>query len=77
MRNDGGRCGEGSCRRPPQHVEQDTLPAYQRLITDNPTYAREVIGSSVHDRIEMQRLEHRIDDIILDLATDWDVGVDW
>ena len=58
-------------------ITQDTLPAYQQLITNDPAYAREVIGSSIHDRIEMERLDDRIDDIILDLATDWDVGVDW
>jgi len=58
-------------------IEQDTLPAYQELLRENPELARDIVASPVHDRIELQRLANRIDDIIIDLTTDWDVRIDW
>lgn len=57
-------------------IERDTLPAYQRLLDEDPARAREIIATPVGERIEDQRLVHHIDDIAHHLATDWDVRVE-
>ncbi|QGG96647.1 hypothetical protein [Actinomarinicola tropica] len=57
-------------------IERDTLPAYQRLLEEDPARARAIIATPVGERIEDQRLVHQIDDIAHHLATDWDVRVE-
>jgi hypothetical protein len=60
-------------------IEQDTLPAFQELLSNDPELARELAKMSVEDRIEAVRLDDRIDDIAVHLLTSWDVSmdVDW
>ncbi|MGH3322547.1 MAG: hypothetical protein ACRDN9_20695, partial [Streptosporangiaceae bacterium] len=58
-------------------IEEDTLPAYLGVVDGDPAQAEEIIGSDVHDRIEEQRLVHRVDDIAGRFATDWDVRIEW
>lgn len=52
-------------------IEQDTLPAYQELITEDPERAREIIATPVPERIDDYRLEERLDDLEHQLL-DWD-----
>ncbi|MGQ0625085.1 MAG: WXG100 family type VII secretion target, partial [Sporichthyaceae bacterium] len=54
-------------------LESDTLPAYQRLLADDPGLAGEIIGSDVADRIEANRLHHHVDDIAERLSSGWDI----
>src|SRR5207253_862167 len=54
-------------------IIEDTLPAYQRLLEENPQGARDLVGSSIPDRIDDQRLQHQWDDILRRLLTDWDL----
>ena len=56
-------------------ISQDTLPAYQHLLDTDIDRARSIIASDVAGRVEDQRLIHQVDDILLRLVTDWDVGV--
>lgn len=56
-------------------IEQDTLPRYQSLLTDDPDRARALIAGSAEDRIAGYRLTERIDDIVGQML-DWDVDVD-
>ncbi|UAL30656.1 hypothetical protein K8W59_03830 [Nocardioides rotundus] len=56
-------------------IEQDTLPAFQQLLRDDPQRARDLIGQNVGDRIGDYRLEQRIDEILAQLAN-WRVDVD-
>jgi hypothetical protein len=56
-------------------IEKDTLPAFQKLLAENPEEARRIIGSSVHDRIGDQRMYHHVDDIVGQMF-DWDVDFD-
>lgn len=56
-------------------IANDTLPAFQQLLADDPERARELIAADVGDRIDDYRLQHRIDDIIEQLG-DWDVDLD-
>jgi uncharacterized protein YukE len=56
-------------------IELDTLPAYQKLLAEDAERARELIGSSVHDRIGDQRIYHQVDDIVGQMF-DWNVDFD-
>ncbi|MGI8938436.1 MAG: hypothetical protein ACR2JF_09550 [Iamia sp.] len=56
-------------------IVDDTLPAYQGLLADDPEGARAIIDSPVADRIDDQRLRHQVDDIVERLL-DWDVDID-
>jgi hypothetical protein len=58
------------------YVQNDTLPAYQRLLAEHPELARAIISSPVDDRIEQQRIVHRVDDLAGHLVTDWGIDVD-
>ncbi len=55
-------------------IENDTLPAYQELLRDDPELADEIIGSDIADRIEEYRLANRLDDIV-GILLNWDVRV--
>ncbi len=57
-------------------IIDDTLPAYQSLLADDPDLARELIATPLSERIDDYRLERRIGPILHDLATDWDVYLD-
>ncbi len=56
-------------------IEQDTLPAFQRLLREDPEAARALIGSSVADRIEEQHMYAvpRVLEDVEHVLTDWDV----
>ncbi len=56
-------------------IEEDTLPRFQELLANDPDRARDLIGSSVEDRIGDYRTTERIDDIVEQML-DWDVDVD-
>ena len=56
-------------------IERDTLPAYQRLLAEDPDRARAIIGSPIHGRIDENRLQQRIPDLV-DHFTDWSVRVE-
>lgn len=58
------------------YITEDTLPAYQRLLREQPELAREIIGSEVAGRIDDYRLYHRIDSLLAHYLTDWGVDVD-
>ena len=55
-----------------QLIEQDTLPAYQRLLDTNPGEARRILETPVGERIDDYRLTERYDEILGQLL-DWDV----
>ena len=57
-------------------ISEDTLPAYQELVAEDPERAREIVSSDVGDRIDHYRLHHRIDDILWHFGTDWGVDFD-
>lgn len=54
-------------------IEEDTLPAYQRLLREDPDLAHALIAADVATRVEEYRLTERADQIVLDLLTDWEV----
>lgn len=56
-----------------QLITQDTLPAYQRLLQENPALAQQIIGSNFNERMESQRLSNQIDDIVKRFIDGWDV----
>jgi len=56
-------------------IQQDTLPAFEKLLAERPQDAHDVIASDVHDRIDHYRLDERVDDILGQL-THWSVDVD-
>jgi hypothetical protein len=55
-------------------IEQDTLPAYQHLLSTDFNAARGIVASDFAARPDAQRLSHQWDDIIKRLS-DWDVDV--
>jgi hypothetical protein len=56
-------------------IENDTLPAYQKLLAEHPEEVRAMLTASVQDRIDDARIATNIDDILARLA-DWDVRVE-
>lgn len=56
-----------------QLITQDTLPAYQKLLHDNPELAQQIIGSNFNQRMESQRLSNQIDDIVKRFIDGWDI----
>ncbi|MDQ3885799.1 MAG: hypothetical protein M3308_01980, partial [Actinomycetota bacterium] len=58
------------------YISHDTLPAYQRLLRDHPEQAREIVASSVEDRISKQRMANRWPQLAEDLLTGWHLSVD-
>ncbi|MFD0000248.1 hypothetical protein [Nocardia sp. NPDC127526] len=52
-------------------IEQDTLPAYQRLLTEDPARAREIIASDFGTRMDDQRLANRWDEILTHFNWHW------
>ena len=45
-------------------IKQDTLPAYQDLLANNPQQARDIIGSDFNDRVEQHRPTNNIPGIM-------------
>jgi len=58
------------------YITNDTLPAYQRLLSDDPERARQMAASDVGGRIDDYRIYHRMDDLIVKYTTDWRVDFD-
>ncbi|WP_375493751.1 hypothetical protein [uncultured Jatrophihabitans sp.] len=59
------------------YIRHDTLPAYYNLLDKNGgADARTLIGSSIDDRIQQQRLGNRIPQLLHDGLTDWGLEVD-
>lgn len=52
-------------------IEQDTLPAYQRLAED-PNQLRQLVTDDFDARVDDQRMVHKIDDLAEHFLTDWD-----
>ncbi|GAB3994035.1 WXG100 family type VII secretion target [Nocardioides marmoraquaticus] len=52
-------------------IEEDTLPAYQDLLRDDPDRLRDLVGSDFDGRVDDFRLTERAPGLIHDLATDW------
>ncbi len=57
------------------YVTNDTLPAYQKLLADNPDEVRQIVASSVDSRIEQQRLANRWPQLVKNLLEDWNISV--
>ena len=55
-------------------IERDTLPAYQRFITEDPEKARELIASPIGTRVGRFRLLRRAGVIAAAALTHWRVG---
>jgi hypothetical protein len=53
------------------YITHDTLPAYQRIVHDYPTEARQIIASPVEDRVAQQRLAARWPQLATHLITSW------
>jgi len=58
------------------YITNDTLPAYQELLREDPDRARAIIGSDVGERIDDYRIYHRLDSILWHYTTDWGVDFD-
>lgn len=58
-------------------IEDDTLPAYQDLLANNPDKARQIIASDFNARIEDQRLSNKVGGIVERLLHDWEVKHEW
>lgn len=59
------------------YVTHDTLPAYQKLLQQNPDLARQIVATPVQDRIAQQRLSARWPTIAEDLLyKDWGIKLD-
>ena len=58
------------------YISKDTLPAYQKLLAEDPGRAKDIIGSDVGGRIDEYRLQNRADDLAKKFITDWDVDFD-
>lgn len=56
-------------------ISNDTLPAYQDLLKNDPERAADIIGSNVSVRIDDQRMNVPIDELIDFLESGWDVDV--
>jgi len=56
------------------YITHDTLPAYQRILRDYPTTARQIIASSIKDRVAQQRLAARWPQLATQLVTGWHLG---
>ncbi len=56
-------------------IENDTLPAFQELLAEDPELVRDILNGSVENRIDDARLHNNIDDLLKRLA-DWDVRVE-
>ncbi len=58
-------------------IMDDTLPAYQRFLEDDPQGARDLVASDLPARIQQERLlGARADDLARDLLTNWDVSAE-
>lgn len=55
---------------------QDTIPAYQNLLQNDPERLRDLVGSDIGARIEDYRIVRRIDGLLAHYATDWHVRIE-
>ena len=58
------------------YITNDTLPAYQELLRNDPQQVADIVGSDVSDRIEDYRIYNRIDTLAEHYITDWGVDFD-
>lgn len=58
-------------------IQDDTLPAYQDLVHNHPQQARDIIATDVRDRIDDNRIYHRLRGLLDQYKNDWDVDTDW
>lgn len=56
-------------------IENDTLPAFQELIENDPERVEEILSGDVAERINDARLHNNIDDLVGRLG-DWQIDVD-
>lgn len=56
-------------------IKEDTLPAYQKLLAENPELAAQIIGSNFDDRVEEARPTNNIPEILERMANGFDVDV--
>jgi hypothetical protein len=59
-----------------QLIEQDTLPAYQRFISRDPTGARALVATPIGKRLGRFRLLRRLGSIELALLTNWRIRLE-
>lgn len=57
------------------YITQDTLPAYQQLVQNNPDLARQIVATPLDDRINQQLLSNRLPQIEHDMLTNWKLDV--
>ncbi|MCZ4553222.1 hypothetical protein [Gordonia rubripertincta] len=58
-------------------ITEDTLPAYQELLAENPDEARRIVGSDFDARIDDQRLSNQFGNVLGRLIQDWEVKYRW
>lgn len=64
-------------------IQQDTLPTYVELARDRPDVVLDELATPVGERAEAFTIQHRIDDILVALTTDWsldpelEISVGW
>lgn len=54
-------------------IKEDTLPAYQKLLSEDPDLARSLIAADVPERVEQYRLKNTLDDILEHLRDGWEI----
>ena len=54
-------------------IEGDTLPAYTDLVINDPGRIEEILAVPVGDRASEHTIGERIDDVVVWLATGWEV----
>jgi hypothetical protein len=52
-------------------IRDDTLPTYAELARHRPHVALDELATPIGERAEAFTIQHRIDDILVALATDW------
>ena len=57
-------------------IEADTLPVYVDLAQHHPEVILEILETPVGERAEEYTIQERWDEILADLTTDWNAGVD-
>jgi hypothetical protein len=57
-------------------ITEDTLPVYVDLAAHHPDQIVDVLSTPVSERAEAYTIVHRLDDLVADAVTNWDVHVD-
>lgn len=56
-------------------IENDTMPAYQELLREDPELVRQILSSDVSGRIDDARLHNNLDELLARFS-DWEIRVD-